>query len=255
MRISLIVGFCISLILAQGEVVPLSEKVGFVIDAEENKFYNIIPNVKGFESAQFYELGKNRYSAKIAFVEYTHLKSSKRNYSLRDFVELQTKVNMQPYITPEDRIAQRENLTFLHTQETITNIPADQFVTIKHRNGTLIQGTLRSFEDKVITVQTPVSIESIPIWDLKRITYREKIEDRSSWKPVVYTLSALSGILLAEGWNSQTAPQVDYAWHYRFLGATLGLLAGSEAFQVFSVMSSPTSVFALTPDEMDKLKN
>lgn len=255
MRISLVIGMFLSALSAQGEVVPLSDKVGFLIDAEENEFYGIIPGIKGFESAQIYELGKNKYSAKIAFVEFTHRKTSKRNYSLREFVELQNKVNMQPFITDEDRTALRENLTFLRTNETISSIPTEQYVTVKHRNGTLIQGTLHSFEDKVLTVQTPVSVKSIPIWDLKRITYRARIEDRSAWKPMVYTVSALTGIFLAEGWNSQTGPQADYAWYYRFFGATLGMLAGSEAFHVFSVLTSPKEVFALTPDEMDKLKN
>ena len=46
-----------SLLIAQeGEIVPLSPKVGLLIDAEENQFYEIFPDIKGFESAQFYEL-------------------------------------------------------------------------------------------------------------------------------------------------------------------------------------------------------
>ncbi len=53
----------------------------------------------------------------------------------------------------------------------------------------------------------------------------------------------------------QTKPNIDYAWYYRFLGATFGLLAGAEVFQVFSVLTSPTTHFKLTPDEMDKLRN
>jgi len=33
-----------------------------------------------------------------------------------------------------------------------------------------------------------------------------------------------------------------------------GLLAGSEAFQTFNVLTSPKTFFALTPEEMDRLK-
>lgn len=240
---------------AELEVVELSGKVGFLVDAEENIHYKIITGVKGLESVQFYEISKNKYMARIAFMEFSNLKSSKRYYTLKEFTDMQMSVDLQPMITEEDRLGIRENLTYLRTTETINNIPSGQFVTVKHRNGGRIEGTLTSFKDNHLEIQTPVSIETIPLWNLKKITYREEIRDRSTWKPAVYTASALSGIILAEGWNVQTRPNIDYAWHYRFLGATLGLLAGAEAFQVFSVLTSPTTDFKLTPDEMDKLKN
>ena len=240
---------------AESEVVELSRKVGFLVDAEENIHYKIITGVKGLESVQFYEINKNKYMARIAFVEFSNLKSSKRYYTLKEFTDMQLRVNLHPMITEADRLGIRENLTYLRTTETIQNIPSGQYVIIKHRNGSRIAGTLTSFEDNELEIQTPVSIEMIPLWNLKQITYREEIKNRSSWKPTVYTLSALSGIFLAEGWNVQTRPNIDYAWHYRFLGATLGLLAGAEAFQIFSVLSSPTTDFKLTPDEMDKLKD
>ncbi|MBT3618282.1 MAG: hypothetical protein HOF04_02580 [Candidatus Marinimicrobia bacterium] len=240
---------------SEPEVIALSKKVGFLIDAEENIHYGIIQGVKGLESVQFYEIKKNKYMARIVFVEFSNLQSSKRYYSLQEFTTMQTHVNLQKMITENDRLGIRENLTFLRTKETVQNIPSGQFVTLMHRNGSKIQGTLTSFENNQLEIQTPISIEIIPMWNMKQITYREEIKDRNSWKPIVYSLSALAGILLSEGWNVQTRPDIDFAWYNRFLGATFGLLAGSESFQIFSVLTSPKTVFKLTPDDMDKLKN
>jgi len=40
------------------DIIPLSKKVGLTVDAEENVFFRIFPDIDGFYSAQFYDVGK-----------------------------------------------------------------------------------------------------------------------------------------------------------------------------------------------------
>jgi len=39
------------------DIIPLSKKVGLTVDAEENVFFRIFPDIEGFYSAQFYDVG------------------------------------------------------------------------------------------------------------------------------------------------------------------------------------------------------
>ena len=238
----------------EGEIIPLSQKVGLTLDAEENLFYNVYSDIDGFESAQFYEVSIKTVIARITYVQYAQQKTSKRKYTMMEFLRMKEAVDVQPFITAEDRRMVKENLTYLQTDEILDGIQEDQYVTIHHRSGRRIRGTLKKYSDKMLAIQTPVSLEKIPIWDMESISYRESIKNRSSWEYPLYAFSALAGLALAEGWNEQTRPYIDSIWHYRFLGAMSGLLAGSEAFQTFNVLTSPKIIFALTPEEMDSLK-
>lgn len=254
-KLLLTICVCFTLLNGQdGEIIPLSQKVGLTLDAEENLFYNVYQDIDGFESAQFYEVSSKTVIARITFVQYSQQKTSRRKYTMMEFLKMKENVDLQPQITAEDRKLVHKNLTYLQTDDILSNITEDQYVTVHHRSGRLIRGTLKDYGEKFLRIQTPVSLESIPIWDMESISYRESIADRKEWKFTVYGLSALTGILLAEGWNTQTRPDNDDIWHFRFLGSGLGLLAGSEAFQTFNVLTSPKTFFALTPEEMDRLK-
>jgi small nuclear ribonucleoprotein (snRNP)-like protein len=171
-----------------------------------------------------------------------------------EFLRMKEAVDVQPFITADDRLLVKGNLTYLETDKILNNIQEDQYVTIHHRSGRRIRGTLKKYSEKMLAIQTPVSLEKIPIWDMESISYRESIKNRSNWEYPLFFFSALAGLILAEGWNEQTRPNIDSIWHYRFLGTMAGLLAGSEAFQIFNVLTSPKTFFALTPEEMDRLK-
>lgn len=237
-----------------GDIIPLSQKVGLTLDAEENLFYNVYTDIDGFESAQFYEVSTNTVIARISYVQYSQQKTSKRKYKMMEFLRMKEAVDLQPVITAEDRKLVKENLTYLETDEILSAIQEDQYVTVHHRSGRMIRGTLKEYGEKFLRIQTPVSLENIPIWDMESISYREEIKNRTSWKFPLYGISSFAGLILAEGWNEQTRPYIDSIWHYRFLGAMAGLLVGSEALQTFNVLTSPKTFFALTPEEMDRLK-
>ncbi len=253
--------FILSFILAasflngqKGEIIPLSKKVGLTLDAEENLFYNVFTDIDGFESAQFYEMSYKTVIAKITFVQYSQQKTSRRRLHMKEFLEMKESVDIQRMITEEDRKLVHENLTYLQTDDILENILEDQYITIKHRSGVRIRGTLKEYKEKYLKIQTPVSLEEIPIWDMESISYRDSILNKKEWKFAIYGLSALAGITFAEGWNLQVRPENDDTWHFRFMGSVLGLLAGREVFQTINILSSPKTFFALTPEEMDKLK-
>ena len=65
-----------------GEIIPLSQKVGLTLDAEENLFYNVFTDIDGFESAQFYEMSPRTVIARITFVQYSQQKTSKRKHEI-----------------------------------------------------------------------------------------------------------------------------------------------------------------------------
>ena len=237
------------------DIIPLSKKVGLTVDAEENVFFRIFPDIDGFYSAQFYEAGKNKIIIQIVFIDFSQRSVRRRSLTMREFIELQHHVDVQPPITDRDREGIRKNLTYLTTVNILESIPLDQFIIIKHRTGKKIRGALIGLEKRQLSIQTPISVETIPIWDMASITYRKKIRELPKLKGFLYALSALGGVILAEVWNEQTRPRIDQGWHFRFIGSVLGILTGAETYQAVNIISSPKTFFALTPEVMDKLKN
>ena len=237
------------------DIIPLSKKVGLTVDAEENVFFRIFPDVDGFYSAQFYEAGKNKIIIQIVFIDFSQRSVRRRSLTMREFIELQYHVDVQPPITDRDRAGISQNLTYLTTVNILKSIPPDQFIIIKHRTGKKIRGALIGVEKRQLSIQTPISVEKIPIWDMASITYRKKIREFPKLKGFLYALSALGGVILSEVWNEQTRPRIDQVWHFRFIGTVLGMLVGAETYQAVNIISSPKTFLALTPEEMDKLKN
>ena len=227
----------------EGEIIPLSQKVGSEIDPEENIFYTIFPEIKGFVSGQFYEVDK-----------YSYERLSQKSYTLREFVALQNYVNRQKTITESDRKYISGELTYLNTDKVIKSIPLNQFVVMKHRDNKKIGGTMRSYDGKHIEIQTPISIISVPIWELEKISYRPSIIERLPWKLRIFGITALVGLLISEFWNIQTNPRRDIQWYYRFFGTTIGLFSARETYDTVNILLSPMKSFALTPSEMDLLK-
>ena len=237
------------------DIIPLSKKVGLTVDAEENIFYRIFNDIDGFYSAQFYDVGKNKIVVQIVFVDFSQKSVRRRSMTTEEFIDLKHHVDAQPYITDIDRQAISENLTYLTTVSIIESIPHDQYIVIEHRSGKKVRGSVLGVEDRLISIQTPISVETIPIWDMASLTYKKEIREIPKIKGFLYAVSALGGVILADIWIEQTRPRIDLIWHFRFIGTVLGTLFGAETFQAVNIISSPSTFFALTPEEMDKLKN
>ena len=201
-----ILGLIFPLIGQEGEVVPLTKHVGYTLDAEENQYYRVFPEIANFESAQFFEINKNRIESRISFVEYSRIKVSRKAHTQKEFIDLKIRLNQMPKITDRIRESFRKNLTYLRTEEILENIQTGQYVSVKHRDGKWVRGTLLSYHKEVLLLQTPFVIKKIPISKMERINYREKIIQRPEWKMHFYGLAAVLGFGLMESWNRQTQP-------------------------------------------------
>ena len=243
-----------TIILAQNsEIVQLTKHIGFTLDAEENKYYEVFTDIPNFESAQFFQINADTVQSRISYLEFTRKKISIKNFTIKSFVDLQIRLSKKSPITDEIRDSYRKNLTYLRTKDILANIPKGQFVEVNHINGKKIKGTLISFNKDRLFIQTPMSVKMIKMTSMERITYRNKIIDRPEWQKFIYSGAALLGLMMMELWNRQTDPIWAYRWHNRFFGATLGLLAGAELYDTSMIIMTKKTKFGLSSSELEKL--
>tara|TARA_Y100001934_G_C12348073_1_gene773929 strand:- start:125 stop:919 length:795 start_codon:yes stop_codon:yes gene_type:complete len=243
-----------TIILAQNsEIVQLTKQIGFTLDAEENKYYEVFTDIPNFESAQFFQINADTVQSRISYLEFTRKKISIKNFTVKSFVDLQIRLSKKSPITDEIRDSYRKNLTYLRTKDILANIPKGQFVEVNHINGKKVKGTLISFNKDRLFIQTPMSVKMIKMTSMERITYRNKIIDRPEWQKFIYSGAALLGLMMMELWNRQTDPIWAYRWHNRFFGATLGLLAGAELYDTSMIIMTKKTKFGLSSSELEKL--
>ena len=235
------------------EIVQLTKHIGFTLDAEENKYYEVFTDIPNFESAQFFQINADTVQSRISYLEFTRKKISIKNFTIKSFVDLQIRLSKKSPITDEIRDSYRKNLTYLRTKDILANIPKGQFVEVNHINGKKIKGTLISFNKDRLFIQTPMSVKMIKMTSMERITYRNKIIDRPEWQKFIYSGAALLGLMMMELWNRQTDPIWAYRWHNRFFGATLGLLAGAELYDTSMIIMTKKTKFGLSSSELEKL--
>ena len=241
------------LLSQDGDVIALTDHIGFDLDAEENLHYQIFTDIPSFESAKFFMVSKNRIEARISYVEFSQTKISRRAFDLREFSDLQYKLMKAPKITDEIRKSFKTNLTYLKTREVLSSIPKGQYVVVKHKNGKKIKGTLLGYRKDRLFIQTPISVKQIPITRMVRISYRENIISRPEWKSYIYGGAAFLGFVLMETWNRQTRPEWQFKWNNRFSGSILGLILGAELYDTAMILFTPQTHFGLTSNELDKL--
>ena len=92
-----------ALIGQDGEILEITKHIGYTLDAEENLHYKVFNDIPNFESAQFFEMSRNRIEVRISFVEFTQIKISKRAFNLKEFNDLQFRLKQIPVITDDIR--------------------------------------------------------------------------------------------------------------------------------------------------------
>ena len=234
-------------------IVQLTKHIGFTLDAEENKYYEVFTNIPSFESAQFFHSNSDTIESRISYLEFTRIKISTKKFTVKSFVDLQIRLNTMPPITEDIRESYRKNLTYLRTKDILSNIPNGQFIEVNHINGKKVKGTLLSFNKDRLFIQTPMSVKMVKMTSMERITYRNKIIDRPEWQKFIYSGAAILGLTMMELWNRQTNPIWAYRWHNRFFGATLGLLAGAELYDTSMIIMTKKTKFGLSSSDLEKL--
>ncbi len=241
---------CVSAGISQnGEIVPLSDRVGTLIDAEENQYYGIFPEITGFESAQFYEVDSKHYVARIVVVEYSRRKLIRNKYNFREYFEMQNKVDSQPVLSDEKRKNIGVNLVCLHTAKILREIPVGTKLSLRQRSGKRISGKLISYEEDTVDIQTMWRLIKIPITKLEEISYRETVIERPSWMPTVFGFTTVAGFSIAEVWNRQQIPRAEMRWFNRIAGAVAGSFIAPSLYKVVNVTTSPKTTFTLTDFE------
>ena len=235
-----------------GEIVRLSKHVGFTLDAEENLYYEVFTTISNFKNAQFFEINNDKIEARISYLEFTRIKISKKLFTMKEFIDIQLRINKMPKITNQIRESFKKNLTYLRTKDILSNIPIGQFIILNHVNGTKLKGTLLAYSKDKLFIQTPFSVKAVKVSKMEKISYREDILDKPQWKMKIYTIAALMGLLSMETWNSQTSPDWGYKWHNRIMGATFGLLAGAEVYNTSMILLTNKTYFNLTEEELKK---
>ena len=239
---------------AQGEIQVLRPRVGTEIDVHENRFYRIFPGEEGFVSAQIIAVKPNEMRVKIIKEIRGQVIQKTATFTMRKFVELQTHVNGQPELTEDALNELYMGMHFLQAAKIVTEIPKPQFVKVKHSGGNKLKGTLLSFENEVLQVQTPTSIELVPLDSMEVISYRTSIGDYLYLRPYIFALSALVGFGGGHIYNMQRKPEADVSWYNRFYGIIIGLIFSGEMFDAISTLLTPKETFILAEEEYERLR-
>ena len=246
--------FFLGSLLAQGEVVILSPKVGTEIDIHENRFYRIFPRMKGFVNAQIISVSDKSYRVRFVTSKRRKKKTFDKPLSLKRFVSMQNYVNRQPGFTEEARIAMYAGMDFLRAVEIISDLHKPQFVKIFHHGRKRLTGTLLSFQDNILNVQTPVGNEKISLEYVETISYRLSTSEYLFLKPYIYAVSGIIGLSMAQLYNIQRSPRLDESWYFRFNGTMIGLIFSGELFDAITTLLTPTETFILSQEQYDEIK-
>tara|TARA_B100000579_G_scaffold385773_1_gene357083 strand:- start:301 stop:1074 length:774 start_codon:yes stop_codon:yes gene_type:complete len=239
---------------SRDEVVILSPRVGTIIDIHENRFYRIFPKVKKFYSAQIYSTSDLNYKVRIIVTRKGKQKTYEKKMSLEQFTRFQNKVNAQPEFTKQAREIMYAGMDFLRASQIISDLQKPQYVKIIHNGNKRLRGTLVSFENNIVNVQTGRSLEKIDLDNVELISYRLSDNEFLGIKPYIYALSGAVGLHVAALYNSQRNPRLDESWYYRFYGITLGLIFSGELYDALTTMLTPTETFILSREKYEQNK-
>ena len=254
MRIILIFYVLQSFLFSQDEIVVLSPRVGTIIDIHENRFYSIFPKVRNYFSAQIYTTSDLKYKVRFVVNRKGKRKTYEKKMSLKQFTRFQNNVNAQPEFTEKAREVMYSGMDFLRAAEIIDNLPKPQYVTVIHNDNKRLKGTLLSFENNIINVQTARTVEKINLDYVELLSYRLSNNEFLGLKPYIYALSGAMGLKMATLYNSQRNPRLDESWYYRFYGITVGLIFSSELYEGLSTILTPTETFILSQEKYGKNK-
>ncbi|MFQ6605904.1 MAG: hypothetical protein ACE5D8_10200 [Fidelibacterota bacterium] len=243
------------LLAQQGEIILLTPTIGTEIDAAENAYYRIFQEIKGFKNAHFFEQEDGSYMARIAFVEFSHQRITRKRYSQREFFRLQQRLERAKPMPPDYRINAEKEFTYLESKTILSSIPTEQYVVIRHRDGDKLRGSLKGFDGERIVLQTATTRLTVPVWNMNSISYRQELQDRSSWRNYLLLIGTGLGYKIAQFWNHQHEFESGRKGYNIVAGSLIGLLLGNESLQLVALFTTPRKTYALTPEDQSKIKD
>ena len=249
-----------SIMMAQTEVMILSQKVGTEIDEHENRFYRIFPNEKGFINAQILRINKTNYRVIIVKEIRGETKNIKRFISQEKYESLQIIVESKPVFTKEEKIKMYEGMDFLRAGKIVNNLPLPQYISMRHSGQKKLKGTLFLVSDKELHIQTHTGIEKVHLSELDELSYKPEIKDSEYLRPYLYGVTGLTGFGLAQVYNSQRStlyneygiPRNDLNRYTQLTGIVIGLIFSSELFDAVSTLLTPSETIILSEAEYEK---
>ncbi|NOZ75279.1 MAG: hypothetical protein GXO90_07850 [FCB group bacterium] len=208
-----------------GEVVPLSSKVGLTIDAEENRYYNIFPDIGGFESAQVFNEGKDKYTIRIVWLNDGRRRTTRKQLTLRQFVALQTKIGLTPGKPGSEKSANTTSDTPVNTI-LLTDLFDGDHILIQPVQGWFYVGDVISTESNKLRVKTLWRERTIPAGDIASISVVNRDYQETRWRKIIYAGSGLIMIGITESGSRMGGISGDRLWYNRFLGLSIGLGIG-----------------------------
>ena len=242
----------VTILKSQDEIAILSPRVGTLVDIHENRFYSIFPKVRNFTSAQIYLKNRNDYKVRIEVNRKGKKKTFEKNMSLKQFTRFQNKINRQPEFTKEAREIMYAGMDFLRAADILNEIRKPQYVKIIHTDSQRLKGTLVSFENDLVAVQTARTIEKVDLNDIERISYKLYSKEFLGLRSYIYVLSGISGLKVASIYNSQRNPRLDESWYYKFYGIVVGLIFSGELYEALATVLTPSETFILSQDEYEQ---
>ncbi len=216
------------------------------IDAKENLFYDIFPEIIGFENAQFYEVNMDLYVVRISVIDYSRQKLIRKKFNFREFYELQKYVDDQPILTDEAKQNVGIDLAFLRGDEILKTIKTGAGIKIKRKKGLRLTGTFLNYEDHQLTMKTLLGERTISIYNIKKIFIRESIVENTSWKPYIFGFTAFLGVGIIEYWNENQSYRSEIKWFNRASGAVVGLFFAPKLYRKINVIFSPVKSYSLS---------
>ncbi len=227
----------------EGEIVPLSSSVGTTLDAVERDILGLFPDIKGFRSAQFYEIGIDKYTAKIVSRDRTRLRITKKKYSWKEFQVLKKVAKGHPEITQKVREDYLKRKSYRFVKEKLAEIPAKSFFTIKLHSGEKVRGFFIGYHGRIIQIKKLFGKEEVSILDVDSIEFRLFQQQKSTTFQIVYfSFVGLSGVGMAKAWSYQSNPAIDTAWHHRFGGIVSSLLLGGKFSDFAVLLTTPKEI-------------
>ena len=250
----------ISILIAQIEVISLSNKVGTEIDIHENRFYRIFPKEKGFVNAQINKVSEDQYRVLIVKNVKKKKTTVRRYIDHQEFLKLKDHVDTQAFFTEQAKISMYTGMDFLRAERVIGEIQTPQYIVVKHSGNKILKGTYFKLEDNILYVQTPSNVEKIEIQNLDRISYRINFGQYEKYRYYLYSLTGIAGLSVANYFNSQRPvgfneygyKRNDLSVYRQLMGIVGGLIFSSEVFDAISTLLTSSDTIILSESEYEE---